>query len=432
MNAINISNGERVHKIEPTDDKATTVDGKGVTRYGRPSPAAQAFFMAFDTTIEQQSGERQVGRDDETEEELRGIKSETKSQRSHKSSNLIQQRIRTLGWRNRYSQQEYYPVTLHTNYCIHSDDDHPHQLSSPSHTDAISNPTNTTTTTSTARQQFTVRQVQRGEIDNTYGTGATVWPASMILIKYLERHASTLIQDKTILDLGTGTGITTIAASLLGATHIVCTDGEEPVVQLARDNIVAAAAQDRNQWNRTTTGTEQCSNITTVTDNSNTVYTIHNCTIEVQRYWWGTGTIHSSRMIPDRRNQMVHESNHPIKIPPTTIKPQYSFDIILVSDCVLPKLYPIEPLIDAIDQLLGYDDDENDKSNHNKNENTTMMKKMAIISYEYRYYPAYDPKTYVEALCTERKLVLHTVPISEHDPIYSIPEDIEIWHIYRL
>ena len=31
------------------------------------------------------------------------------------------------------------------------------------------------------------------------------------------------------------------------------------------------------------------------------------------------------------------------------------FDVIIVSDCVLPKLYPIEPLVDAMKALAGPD-----------------------------------------------------------------------------
>lgn len=30
-------------------------------------------------------------------------------------------------------------------------------------------------------------------------------------------------------------------------------------------------------------------------------------------------------------------------------------DVVLVSDCLLPKLYPIEPLVDALDKLSGPD-----------------------------------------------------------------------------
>ena len=60
---------------------------------------------------------------------------------------------KVLGWRNRFSQSEYYPI----------------ELLLPDR----------------SVEEFQVKQVQRGEVENTYGTGATVWPASMVLLKYL-------------------------------------------------------------------------------------------------------------------------------------------------------------------------------------------------------------------------------------------------------
>jgi predicted RNA methylase len=43
--------------------------------------------------------------------------------------------------------------------------------------------------------------------------------------------------------LGSGTGVTSIAAALLGARHVICTDDEPRVVQLAHDNIDRAIQQ---------------------------------------------------------------------------------------------------------------------------------------------------------------------------------------------
>lgn len=89
---------------------------------------------------------------------------------SKKQSEKLKRRSQSLGWRNRHSQAEYYPLAV----------------------DDI---------------DFSVQQVQRGELEGTYGTGATVWPAAMILIKYLEKNPF-LIHDKTVVDLGSGTGVT--------------------------------------------------------------------------------------------------------------------------------------------------------------------------------------------------------------------------------
>lgn len=293
------------------------------------SPAARAFFAALD------EGREQVGKD---------------KSKSKQSSSFIQKRIQTLGWRNRYSQQEHYPVQ-------------------------IGSDNNCATT-------FTVLQVQRGELEGTYGTGATVWPASVVLIKYLERHAAALIRGKRVVDLGAGTGVTSIAAAVLGASHCICTDGEATVVQLARDNIQRAAKELTEQGVTVTsdeTGIASDEVVPTTT-------TIRDCPISVEKYWWGTGRIESSTEQP--------------------------CDVILVSDCVLPKLYPIAPLVEALDQLLVLTDAR------------------AILSYEHRYFAEYDPRDKFRELCGAKHLDVRLVPMEEQDPVYSV-EDIEIWQVQR-
>ena len=269
------------------------------------SPVAQAFFAALD---------------------------KDRASDTTGTSRFVQKRIQTLGWRNRFSQAEFYPVSV----------------------DNI---------------EFSVRQVQRGEVEGTYGTGATVWPAAIVLLKYLERHADTLLRNKRCVDLGSGTGITSAGAALLGAKEIICTDGEPNVVKLATDNIdhimseisEAGVDVDRTETRR-----------------------IRGCPIYVQEYWWGSGTIHGGNYA----------------------------DVIIVADCVLPKLYPIGPLVEAINELLR---DPNS---------------LAILSYEYRYYPDFDPATEFRRLCTANGLLVETVSPDEQDPVYSV-DDIEIWLVRR-
>ena len=94
----------------------------------------------------------------------------------------------------------------------------------------------------------------------------------------------------------------------------------------------------------------------------------------------------------------------------------------IVADCVLPKLYPIAPLVQAIDELLKvstiHQCDENQKG------------KVAILSYEHRYYPDFDPRNKFRELAEERGLVVETIPLEQLDPVYSV-DDIEIWHVTR-
>ena len=297
---------------------------------GRPhdlpaSPAAVAIFRAFDA----------ASRVDNTQGN--GTQpTNSQSKLCTSSSTFIQKQIQTLGWRNRHSQADFYPISVN----------------------GVS---------------FDVKQVQRGELENTYGTGATVWPASVVMVKYLERHARRLIQNKNIVDLGSGTGITSIAAAFLGACQVICTDGEPLVVQLARDNIDRVARDKANSPTSTT---------------KDNVAAINGCPVYTQEYWWGAGSIED------------HESN------------SGGIDIVIVSDCVLPKLYPIAPLVEALDQLLS------------------KSEAVGILSYEHRYYPEYDPREKFKDLAIQKNLDVRIIPKELHDPVYST-DDIEIWHVQR-
>lgn len=248
---------------------------------------------------------------------------DTRSSSSRQSENL-KQRAQSVGWRNRHSQAEYYPCTVNG-------------------------------------IRFSVQQVQRGEVEGTYGTGATVWPAAIALVKYLERNPS-LLQGKKVVDLGSGTGITSVASAILGASTVICTDGEDNVVKLARSNVQHV----QEEWK------------------SEEVRSVSFGNLSVQRYWWGDDSM----------------------------KDHQDCEVILVADCLLPKLYPIAPLVGAIDELLG------------------SPTSVAILSYEHRYYPEYHPRSKFEELAAERGLVVEKITGDKLDPVYSV-DDIEIWHVTR-
>mmetsp|Transcript_30539 Transcript_30539/g.46578 ORF Transcript_30539/g.46578 Transcript_30539/m.46578 type:complete len:298 (-) Transcript_30539:21-914(-) len=55
------------------------------------------------------------------------------------------------------------------------------------------------------------------------GTGLNVWDGAILLVKYLEQNQS-LIQDKLVVELGSGCGLVGIASAALGATHVLLTD----------------------------------------------------------------------------------------------------------------------------------------------------------------------------------------------------------------
>ena len=72
-------------------------------------------------------------------------------------------------------------------------------------------------------------------------TGTVVWNSSLLLTRLLERLVATgslSLSGKTVLELGCGTGLTSLTAAVLGAPRVVATDGNPNVVELAQDNIV--------------------------------------------------------------------------------------------------------------------------------------------------------------------------------------------------
>jgi len=165
-------------------------------------------------------------------------------------------------------------------------------------------------------------------------------------------------------------------------------------VRLARDNVQEAAAE------LAATASETARAATA----AGSTVRIGECLVTVQEYWWGgtESTIHF---------QQEEDASCSSAAAP---------DVILVSDCVLPKLYPIAPLVEALDQLLPLD---NDDENNN-------APPVAILSYEHRHYPDYHPKQKFVELCNARNLEVETIPTEQQDPVYSV-DDIEIWHVRR-
>jgi len=166
-----------------------------------------------------------------------------------------------------------------------------------------------------ANSTLAICQIENGEISGL-GTGAQVWPAAHVLCKYLENKMKKgHFVGKTCADIGSGTGLCGLVAAVLGA-EVTLTD-QAQLISLLHTNRLETFRK----------------------------FDIPLEKIAVQVYDWGGEISHL---------------NHP-------------FDVILVSDCVLPKLYPIEPLILATKALMG-------------------PLSVAIFSYEHRTYHLFDPR----------------------------------------
>jgi predicted nicotinamide N-methyase len=141
---------------------------------------------------------------------------------------------------------------------------------------------------------MTFKQIGNGEMKGI-GTGAVVWPAAHVLAKFIECRYPEGLCGYTVCDIGSGTGCVGLVAAALGAT-VTLTD-QNSVEELIAHNI------------------ELCTSSHIVPPGR----------VRFREYSWG-------------------DTPRFVEIP---------FDIILVSDCVLPKLYPIEPLIE-VRQLLKH------------------------------------------------------------------------------
>ncbi|KAL4151699.1 hypothetical protein PRNP1_008641 [Phytophthora ramorum] len=207
-----------------------------------------------------------------------------------------------------------------------------------------------------------IKQVLQGEL-NGFGTGLTVWPAACVLVKHLEHRATenprALAESDSpfVLELGSGTGAVGIAAAmLLDAGRVVLTDMDN-VRFIMQEN--ADLAQEDG-----------------VIDN--------HVVIDVEAYEWGQPP--SKRLVPE---------SYP--------------DLILVSDCILPRLYPIEPLVEALALL---------SRSHTR----------ILISYEHRHYQHFQPKQRFWQLMQAHKFSLRVIDAAEYHPHY-IASDIEVWEI---
>ncbi|KAK0468013.1 putative methyltransferase-domain-containing protein [Desarmillaria tabescens] len=73
-------------------------------------------------------------------------------------------------------------------------------------------------------------------VDASPGCGGIVWPAGQVLSNYLVRRDRSFFQDKTILELGSGTGLVGIVAAKLGA-NVWVTD-QAPLLDIMRQNVL--------------------------------------------------------------------------------------------------------------------------------------------------------------------------------------------------
>ncbi len=153
-----------------------------------------------------------------------------------------------------------------------------------------------------------LKQISNGELKGL-GTGTFVWPAAHVLAKYFERQFgdNNTLKQKRVCELGCGVGLNGIVAALLGA-EVVLTD-QEVIIPCLQENIQQLRAH--------------------LSHNSNCAVLERLDHMEIYTYDWNS------------------EPSFPFT-------GDNAFDFLIVSDCVLPKLYPIELLIQVTKPCNAY------------------------------------------------------------------------------
>ncbi|KAF7980895.1 hypothetical protein HWV62_36077 [Athelia sp. TMB] len=73
-------------------------------------------------------------------------------------------------------------------------------------------------------------------VDASPGCGGIAWPAGQVLAKYLVDLGPSVVQDKKILEVGSGTGLVGLVAAALGARQVWITD-QLPLLEIMRQNV---------------------------------------------------------------------------------------------------------------------------------------------------------------------------------------------------
>jgi len=210
-----------------------------------------------------------------------------------------------------------------------------------------------------------IKQIPNGE--EVVGTGAHVWPAAIILAKYLEKQIDNeslplLIKNKRCLDLGSGTGIIGICAALLEAEISVCSDVKSVF------NLM----------------TENC-------DSARLIYNQSLSNLKCNIYEWDDENNNNNNDDDDLLDQ---------------------FDVVFVSDCILPQLYPLEPLIKTTKKFMKDDG-------------------IAIFAYEARVYPYFNVMQRFKEICNTLELeMFNHVPLTDCHNIY-VSDEVQIFYLRK-
>jgi len=98
---------------------------------------------------------------------------------------------------------------------------------------------NHVSSTANIEQQILFHQVPRRQSSQA-DVGFVMWPSAVILAHYIVDNPH-LVQNKTVIELGSGCGLTGLVAAVMGAKSVIQTDCNDIVLHNLRDNILLNA-----------------------------------------------------------------------------------------------------------------------------------------------------------------------------------------------
>ena len=81
---------------------------------------------------------------------------------------------------------------------------------------------------------ISITNVREKKDPNITGTGGSYWDASLVFLKYLEAN-SQIVENKTVVEIGAGLGITSIGCKVLGCKTMISTDLFEVLSNLTKN-----------------------------------------------------------------------------------------------------------------------------------------------------------------------------------------------------
>ncbi|CAH0473640.1 unnamed protein product [Peronospora belbahrii] len=95
-----------------------------------------------------------------------------------------------------------------------------------------------------------IRDLDKANEETDKHYGLFVWPSALLLSQFVAHEADSLCRDKVVLELGCGTGLPSILASLCGATKVYLTDrpGAPDIQCNAETNIRLNGIEDRAEF----------------------------------------------------------------------------------------------------------------------------------------------------------------------------------------